>query len=175
MVQIYSLKVRFFCTKSVNDYSHGNNFLNARSGSNVQHELSLNLRGSRNLLKIKLSCSTLGSFKGIRSAVGATQQHRSTQITWSPSSHLQCRWRCWWHWWVWSSSWYKCSSWSCLQVSYWPVPRDTTHCTGVLGHKHLLSWMARAVGLLIKRPPSCNNITARYQVGKRFTWKETQI
>ncbi len=85
MVQIefkYILQKLVFLHKSChNDYSHGNNFLNASSGSNVLHELCLNLRGSRNLLKIKLSCSTLGSFKGIRSAVGATQQHRSTQIT----------------------------------------------------------------------------------------------
>lgn len=35
-----------------------------------------------------------------------------------------------------------------------PVPSDTTHSRGVLGHKHLDSWTANAVGLLISRPPS---------------------
>lgn len=36
-----------------------------------------------------------------------------------------------------------------------PVPTETTHSSGVLGHKHLDSWTASAVGLLIRRPPSC--------------------
>lgn len=36
-----------------------------------------------------------------------------------------------------------------------PVPTETTHSSGVLGHRHLDSWMASAVGLLIRRPPSC--------------------
>lgn len=36
-----------------------------------------------------------------------------------------------------------------------PVPTETTHSSGVLGHKHLDSWMASDVGLLIRRPPSC--------------------
>lgn len=39
-------------------------------------------------------------------------------------------------------------------VSYRPVPRDNTHCSGVFGHRHLHSWMANAVGLLMRRPPS---------------------
>lgn len=40
-------------------------------------------------------------------------------------------------------------------VSKRPVPSETTHSKGVLGHKDLHSWIASAVGLLISRPPSC--------------------
>lgn len=35
-----------------------------------------------------------------------------------------------------------------------PVPNDTTHCRGVLGHNNLTSCNAIAVGLLTKIPPS---------------------
>lgn len=41
------------------------------------------------------------------------------------------------------------------RLSTRPVPTETTHSSGVLGHKHLDSWIASAVGLLIRRPPSC--------------------
>lgn len=41
------------------------------------------------------------------------------------------------------------------RLSKRPVPSETTHSKGVLGHKHLHSWIASAVGLLISRPPSC--------------------
>lgn len=41
------------------------------------------------------------------------------------------------------------------RLSMRPVPSDTTHSRGVSGHKHLHSWTASAVGLLISRPPSC--------------------
>lgn len=35
-----------------------------------------------------------------------------------------------------------------------PVPNDTTHCKGVLGHSNLTSCKAIAVGLFTKIPPS---------------------
>lgn len=35
-----------------------------------------------------------------------------------------------------------------------PVPNDTTHCMGVVGQSSLASWIAIAVGLLTKIPPS---------------------
>ena len=36
-----------------------------------------------------------------------------------------------------------------------PVPRETTQWKFSLGQSSLLSWMAKAVGLLVRRPPSC--------------------
>lgn len=55
-------------------------------------------------------------------------------------------------------------------VSKRPVPRETTHSTGVSGHRHLHSWIARAVGLLISRPPSCTQ-TGRGHFTCRFLQK----
>ena len=35
-----------------------------------------------------------------------------------------------------------------------PVPREITQWKFSLGHRRRLSWMAKAVGLLVRRPPS---------------------
>lgn len=57
------------------------------------------------------------------------------------------------------------------RLSTRPVPTETTHSSGVLGHKHLDSWIASAVGLLIRRPPSCpRNKREKVFYGK--TWGE---
>lgn len=36
-----------------------------------------------------------------------------------------------------------------------PVPNEITHCISLLGQSSFASWIARAVGLLTKIPPSC--------------------